>query len=238
MIVLKLPPPSLMKAASVYCNLLNAGLSVDRALKLTTDMLSLSKLYQRALRRAVHPLSFVIDSIGKRLLSHEAAGLEIAIDGFNVLHTIEAAIRREPLYLSSDLMLRDILGVHGKIRMGRDLITAIRLMLSSLGKFKVKEVYFFFDKPVSKSGDLARHIESMMRSLGIRGEAKAISHVDKAVSEFPVAASSDTIVIASAHHILDLPMEILSLTPTPIYAFPLVPKSSSQVSPSSSPTSF
>ena len=137
MIVLIPPPPILAKAASVYRIFLDSGLSMEQALKLTTTILNLSKLHQRALRRAIHPLSFVSNALCKRIPPCEATDLELAVDGFNVLHTIEAAIRKKPLYLSDDLMLRDTLGVHGKIRIDNALNNAITLMISFLKKLQV-----------------------------------------------------------------------------------------------------
>ncbi|RLG52453.1 MAG: hypothetical protein DRN96_02680 [Thermoproteota archaeon] len=234
MIVLEPPPYPLAKAASVYRSLLESGMTVDQALRLVTSMTSLSRSYQKALRRAIHPLSFAMSAICKRLLLCEVAGLELAIDGFNVLHTIEAALRREPLYLSDDLMLRDTLGLHGRIHMDAAFDKAIELMLLSLSSSKVESVYFFFDKPVSKSGALASYIASKLRNLGLRGEARAINNVDEVVSGFPVAASSDTVVVAKVDHVLDLPAEVLSTISTPVHVISLVPESASQVSPSGS----
>jgi len=86
----------------------------------------------------------------------------LAIDGYNVLITLEAALSRRPLILSNDGFIRDISGLSGAFKKTKVTEDAIHLIFGLLKRVRPAYTLFLFDSPISKSGLLA---QGLMRTV-------------------------------------------------------------------------
>ncbi|MCB9561581.1 MAG: DUF434 domain-containing protein [Kofleriaceae bacterium] len=148
-----------------------------------------------ALRRARHrPLA-------------EVAGRALAIDGFNVLVTLESALSGGVVLGCRDGALRDLGSVHGTYRhveeTGRAL-AGIAALLASVGP---AEVTWYLDRPVSNSGRLAARLRELEPSW--RVELPMVADPALVTDPARVVASADSWVIDRASSWVDLPAAVI-----------------------------
>lgn len=82
-------------------------------------------------------------------------GRDIAVDGFNVLITIEAALSNGVLLKCRDGCIRDIASVHGSYRSVEETDRALELLAATLMDACPRSVSWYLDSPISNSGRLA-----------------------------------------------------------------------------------
>ena len=104
--------PRLREAAADYAWLLGRGYSDVAALKLVGDRFQLAGRQRDALRRGVCAPA----RAEARLARRRPLGDRVAIDGFNVLVTLESLLSGAPVFRGLDGALRDLAGVHGTWR--------------------------------------------------------------------------------------------------------------------------
>jgi hypothetical protein len=139
----------------------------------------------------------------------ETYGERISVDGYNVLVTVESILAGKPLIQCDDAVARDISAVFGKHKITSRTIRALSIILKNLKESQAKEVHFFYDKQVSKSGLLASTTRKMMAEFDLDGTATTSQRADVATLGFGgIVVSSDTVVIQKAKRVLDLAGEI------------------------------
>lgn len=185
--------------------LLNRGYNRDAALNLVANRHRLASRQRNFLLRAV--FSGEEAKIGRRKITLEIKNKELIIDGYNVLITVETALKGEEAFLCDDGVVRDAAASYGKHRITNITEKATALILESLAREQIKSALFVFDSQVSKSGELCKLVRKKIANMKIRGEAKAIKAVDYALvqSKDKVVCSSDRAVIKKAKRVLDLP---------------------------------
>jgi hypothetical protein len=81
----------------------------------------------------------------------------------------------------------------------------LRLILKSLKKYEAREVRFFYDKQVSKSGLLASTTRRMIAEFELQGTATTTQKADVAtLRSGGIVVSSDTVIIQKAGKVFDL----------------------------------
>src|SRR4030043_1356342 len=80
----------------------------------------------------------------KKVSVKEIRNKDLAIDGHNVLITIEAALSGRPLVHADDGFVRDISGLSGSFTKSETTETAIQLVLNVLKKWKPRKTLFLF----------------------------------------------------------------------------------------------
>jgi len=78
----------------------------------------------------------------------------IAIDGYNLLITIEAAMSGGLIFKGRDGCSRDLASIHGTYHKVSETIPAIELIRSFLQQTGITESLWLLDSPVSNSGRL------------------------------------------------------------------------------------
>lgn len=143
---------------------------------------------------------------GKRISVEELRGRSIAIDGYNVLITIESLIVGAPVYLCDDGFLRDTRGIFRRYRSSDHTTVALSEILSILIEMGVSRAELLLDQQISRSGELAAKIREMMADLEIQGCAKTAKDVDRRLklASCPVA-TGDGAIIDSVSEAVDLP---------------------------------
>jgi hypothetical protein len=141
----------------------------------------------------------------------ELRGKRLGIDGYNVLITLESLMLGKLVVRCDDGFLRDLRGVFGKYRMSEHTNRTIKALAEILKRAKPRAVAVFFDKQVSRSGELAATVRREFQRSDIAGYANAVAGVDKELRAFEVVASSDRVIIERASKVWDIPKEFSRL---------------------------
>ncbi|MDQ7838167.1 MAG: DUF434 domain-containing protein [Thermodesulfobacteriota bacterium] len=134
----------------------------------------------------------------------------LAIDGHNVLITLESALRGLPLILADDGFIRDIARAGRGYVPGAFTMEALNLISDTLRRHRPADIIFLLDSPVSKSGELAATARRFLSEYGLKGRVQAIPVPEKILSGFPGAvATSDSAIIEDAAMVFDLAGHII-----------------------------
>jgi len=135
---------------------------------------------------------------------------DLAIDGHNVLITVEAGLSGRPLILADDGFIRDISGLSGSFKKTAVTEKTLQEILTFLKKWKPHHVLFLFDAPISKSGILAQELRVLLKKEGLPGDAQAVQVPEKTLIGFQgVIATSDTAIIDRSEKVIDLAGDII-----------------------------
>jgi len=136
-------------------------------------------------------------------------GRSLGVDGYNVIITLESILTGKQVVRCDDGFLRDLRAIFGKYKASGATESAIEELLKVVAKARPSKVAVFFDKQVSRSGELAGKVRRGLRELGLKGDSLAVGGVDFRLRGFDVAASSDRAVIKRAKAVWDVPAELL-----------------------------
>lgn len=127
------------------------------------------------------------------------------VDGHNVQITVESAILGRRLLLANDGAMRDLAGQSARFHLTQASDLAMDLIFRFLEVSRPRELFFFFDAPLSHSGVLADRYRRRMKALGIPGDARAVPVPEREFSGVQgVLASSDQAVVEKSRKWLDL----------------------------------
>ena len=117
--------------------------------------------------------------------------------------------------MCDDGVLRDLKAVFGKYHMSPSTEKALKILISLIKDYKPDFVKFFYDSPVSRSGELAGLTDSLLKNYEINGTAVTRRNVDyELVKESKTAdgivATSDGAIIDKVESIVDIPYWILA----------------------------
>lgn len=200
----------LIKAADDFRYLLNRGYPRKASLELVGNRYALGKAERDLLHRGVFSDKDSNSRKRKRISFSKIQNSPLAIDGYNVLITIEAGLSRSPLILGDDGFIRDISGLSSMYKPTELTEKAIRLILQFLKKLKPRSILFLFDAPMSKSGVLAKEVRELLKKEGLQGEAQTHPYPEKILNEFSgIIATSDTAILDRSKKVIDLAGEIL-----------------------------
>lgn len=169
------------------------GYADKSALKLVGDRFRLRQRQRKALYRA-YCTNEARDHRQERELSlRELAGRDMAIDGYNLLISIESGLAGGLLFACRDGTYRDIASIHGTYRKVEETLPALILIGESIKKLGVQKSYWFLDQPVSNSGRLKLLMLELAQNHGFDWEIELVNNPDKTISEKKevVAVSSD-----------------------------------------------
>ena len=134
----------------------------------------------------------------------------VFIDGYNVLISVEAIFdhQYDTLIMCDDGILRDTKAVFGKYKINTSTEPSLNIIMDILSKQNPAHVNFYYDSPVSKSGELANLTDSIIRSHKLDGCALTKQNVDSELikqSNKGIVATSDGPIIDKVKYILDIP---------------------------------
>ena len=200
----------LQQAAEDFRHLLNRKYPRKASLELVGNRYDLTFDERHLLHRGVFS---DVDSEARRkkiISIKEVQGKDLAVDGHNVLITIEAGLSGRPLILADDGFIRDISGLSGSFKKTEVTEKAIRLIVTFLKKWKPRHTLFLFDAPISKSGILAQELRNLLKKENLPGDALAMKVPEKTLIGFPgVVATSDTAIIERSKRVIDLAGNII-----------------------------
>jgi hypothetical protein len=200
----------LQDAAIDFHYLLNRGFPRKTSLELVGNRYGLSFDQRHILHRGIFSDSDAKARKGKRVSLQNLRNRKVAIDGHNVLITVEAALAGRPLVSSNDGFIRDISGLSRNFRKTKLTDEAIHLVLDVLKRARPLYSLFLFDAPISKSGLLAYDVGEHLKKEGLRGGSVAIKVPEKVLFEFSgIVATSDTVIIDRSEAVFDLAGSII-----------------------------
>lgn len=195
----------LREAAADVRYLLHRGYRKESALKLVGDKYQLDKSERLIIYRSVYS-RYEVESIKEKMLTPDMlAEKDVWIDGFNVLNTVEAALRRELLILCDDGVVRDFSQVYGSYKVNQLTSSSLSIIMEELKTLKVSSVRVLYDSQVSKSGVVAGKTREIMWGLGLRGDAEAVKRVDSILSLIDaIVCTSDSVILLACKQFFDL----------------------------------
>jgi hypothetical protein len=200
------------KAAEDFRYLLNRGYPRKASLELVGNRFELTFDERHLLHRGVFS---DVDSEArqKKIISLKAIqNKDLAIDGHNVLITVEAGLSGRPLILADDGFVRDISGLSGSFKKTEITEKALQLINAFLKKWRPRHTLFLFDAPISKSGILAQELRALLKKESLPGDALAMKVPEKILIGFPgVIATSDTAIVDRSRRVVDLAGDIIRM---------------------------
>jgi hypothetical protein len=189
--------PILRQATADLSWLLTRGYAQASSLKIVGDHHGLTTRQRVAVGRAACSDQQQKKRDSTCLCAQEAKGSGLAIDGFNLIITIEASLSGGVLLLTRDGCIRDLSSVHGSYRSVVETESAVRLIGETLEALQPLSATWFLDKPVSNSGRLAHRMIDLSAERGWQWDVQLVMNPDAAIS------SSNLISITSDSVILD-----------------------------------
>lgn len=199
----------LMRAVRDLRYLLDRGYPRDSAVNFVSNHYRLPLDQRHLLSRCVFSEREATEHHRKSVGADAVRGKRLGIDGYNVLITLEGLLAGKLVILCDDGYLRDLRAIFGKYRITPLTARAISALVRTVVKAGPKSVGVFFDKQVSRSGELAAEVRRRLGRAGVEGEASAAGEVDMKLKAFDVVASSDRVVIKRAKAVWDIPAEVL-----------------------------
>lgn len=189
--------PALKTAVTDLSWLLSRGYAANSSLKLICDRFFLKERQRKAVMRC----SCSDQSLSSRQLKHiHPANLrqqDIAIDGFNLLITIESGLSGGLVFEGRDGCYRDIASVHGSYRKVEETEQALLHIGACLETLETGQVNWHLDKPVSNSGRLAKLILDLADQHSWPWSVSLDLNPDK------VLAETSGVVVSSDGEVLD-----------------------------------
>jgi hypothetical protein len=199
------PSKALQVAAADFRYLLDRHYPRKAVLDMIGNRYELTADQRELLHRGVFSKADSISRRRKRIMISRISGKPLAIDGYNILITVEAGLSGRPLVLADDGFIRDISRVSGAFKTTEITESALRSILEVLKAAKPCRILFLFDAPISRSGELAREVRCRLAAEGLAGDALAVPVPEKILDGFPgVVATSDTAVIDRSPKVVDL----------------------------------
>ena len=163
----------LRPAAADFFFLLNKSYPRTASLELAGNRHELDASERMLLSRGIFSQRQALARRGKRQITAGWRRELLAVDGHNVQITVESRVLEKPLLKANDGALRDIAGLSSRYKMSETTDIAMGMIFAFLKLFPPREVLFFFDAPMSRSGELAAIYRGAFAD-GIAGEAKSM----------------------------------------------------------------
>jgi hypothetical protein len=183
-------------AVADYSLLLTKGYGEKGSLKLVGDRFALTERQRIAVMRSACSDQHLESRKSREMQVSELKGQLLALDGYNVLITIEAAMSGGIIFKGRDGCFRDLASIHGTYRKVTETIPAVELIGKFLKEAGIEKCLWLLDSPVSNSGRLKTLIGEIARKNGWGWEIKlTISPDAELIKGDQPAASSDSVIL-------------------------------------------
>ena len=200
----------LREAVQDFSLLLTKGYAEKSTLKLVGDKFELTQRQRSAVQRAACSDQQLACRINRRLDISAIDGRDLAIDGYNVLITVEAAISSGVIFIGRDGTYRDLASIHGTYRKVTETIPAIELIGKFLKQTRIKQAELFLDSPVSNSGRLKTLIGEIAGKNNWPWQVKLSFSPDaELIRTDSIVVSSDSVVLDGCRRWVNLAAEII-----------------------------
>jgi hypothetical protein len=186
----------LRTALADFSMLLTKGYAEKSALKLVGDRFSLTERQRLAIMRSACSDQQLASRQKREIEVGAVAGRRIAVDGYNILITIEAAMSDAVIFKGRGGCFRDLASIHGTYRKVTETIPAVRLIGQFLQEVGITDCLWLLDSPVSNSGRLKTLIGKLAGENGWNWEIELLISPDaKLIKSDLTVVSSDGVVL-------------------------------------------
>jgi len=201
---------NLRLALGDYSLLLTKGYAQKSSLKLVGDRFGLTDRQRLAIMRGACSDEQLISRGSREVKIADLAGQPIAIDGYNLLITIEAAISGAFVFKGRDGCLRDLASIHGTYRKVSETIPAVQIIGEFLKEIDAGNCLWLLDSPVSNSGRLKKLIGELALEHGWDWEVKLTISPDAELMKTElIAVSSDSVILDSCKNWANLARAVI-----------------------------
>jgi hypothetical protein len=204
--------PALRRAVSELSWLSSRGYSEPSALKLVGDRHQLTARQRKAVSRGACGDQQRRRRLDKRVELELLAGAPLAIDGFNLLISVESALSGGLLLRCRDGVWRDLASIHGTYRTVQETDPALALVGALCERLGVVSVRWLLDRPVSNSGRLRGRMEQLAQSRGWPWTVELHDDPDRplAVEDEAIVVSADGLILDGCRRWVDLVSPLLA----------------------------
>jgi len=200
----------LQLAVADFSLLLTKGYAEKSALKLVGDRFSLTERQRLAIMRSACSDQQLASRNQRCVAMENLAEQPIAVDGYNVLITIEAAMSGGVIFKGRDGCFRDLASIHGTYRKVTETIPAVQLIGQFLREVGAGKALWLLDSPVSNSGRLKTLIGELARENNWNWEIELLLSPDAELKKTDlIVASSDSVVLDGCRSWVNLATEII-----------------------------
>jgi hypothetical protein len=197
-------------AVGDYSLLLTKGYAEKSSLKLVGDRFNLTQRQRLAVMRSACSDQQIISRKQRQLKIKSIKNNSLAIDGYNLLITVEAALSGGFIFIGRDGCCRDLASIHGTYRKVTETIPALELIIDFVNSLRPAEVILLLDKPVSNSGRLKKIIDdSLLCNFEHFSVALSVNPDAELISTSAVVASSDSVVLDKCNSWTNLACKII-----------------------------
>ena len=183
-------------AVEEYSWLLSRGYAEPSALKLVGDRHSLVERQRTAVRRSACSDASLHRRAGSCVALGRGGPSRIAVDGYNLLITLETALSEGMVLVGRDGCCRDLASMHGTYRKVEETAPAIELIAARCARCGVERIEWYLDQPVSNSGLLRAFIGEVLSDRPSLAEVELVRNPDRVLAEHeaPVVSSDSWIL--------------------------------------------
>ena len=202
--------PDIRCAVADYSLLLSKGYAEKSSLKLVGDRFTFTERQRLAVMRSACSQEQRASRKSRQLDINTVAGQMIAIDGYNVLITIEAAMSGGLIFRGRDGCGRDLASIHGTYRKVSETQPAIELIGGFLQQSGISQALWLLDSPVSNSGRLKTLLRELAEKNNWKWEIALVTSPDAVlIKGEKIVASSDSVILDKCRKWVDLAGEII-----------------------------
>ena len=139
--------------------------------------------------------------------------MEVWIDGFNTIITLEVLLSDSLLFQCMDETIRDLAALRGTYRLIPETAETVRMMLDVLREAGVRKVNILLDEPVSNSGRLKTLIaDAAEKGFSFALDIQILRDVDRSLYGKEHVITSDSIILDHCLSWVNLTAECLKQT--------------------------
>jgi hypothetical protein len=205
------PGANFLKALEDYLFLLDRRYPQKTILKMVGDHYALSG-DERALLFRGSAKKQQLKLRSKKKISLLPKKSVLYVDGFNVFRTIGSYLTGNFVFEGMDGFVRDASELHRQ-KLSWDILGRVSELVVDYLKFTdCRQAYFYFDSPISHSGDLVNQLLHKMKEASLKGTAEtdySPDHILKEIETGLICTSDSNIIDQSKVNVYDLSKGVL-----------------------------
>jgi len=195
----------LYEASKDFLLLLDRGYPRKGSLDLVGSRYQLDRLHRNLLHRGIFSKRESTLRKKKLVPIERIRGTNVALDGYNVIITLESALKGLPLIYANDGVIRDVAGVSSRYKTSETTEGALDLIFNLLYNLEPIYTLILLDSPISLSGVFASNLREIMKEKQIDGDALAVKVPERHLKDFDgIVATSDSALINQSRQVVDI----------------------------------
>jgi hypothetical protein len=191
--------------------LLTRGYAQPSALKLVGDRYNLTVRQRIAVMRCSCSDEAREARLSRQIESSALAGRAIALDGYNVLTSVEAALGGAVVLVARDTCWRDMSSMHGHYHSVDETRPALELTGRTLSAIGGGPCMWYLDQPVSNSGRLAKIMREVAAANGWAWQVQIVPSPDAILSaSTELVATADSAILDRCGPWINLPRRVIT----------------------------